>query len=302
MAGAGAPGVRVGPLSHRAEGCAQRCGALPHRRLGSFSCAPRRDARWQDAAGERRGVGPGGAVPGRSKNRCARQARCQRHGGRVHGDPRARGVRTRGPRRTGRPVRGRVAWRPSHATHRREPRVARRAAHGRVRAVQLQRLERRDRVRLRRQALWATARQAIPDRVRGARRPPGELREPVDLPLERAGLRRWRLRGGDDRLSRLARLRPGVHRLHQPRLGREAPHRPAEGTRGRDREVPVARRGARLCARCLLRGLHDELDRGPLAGSLPLHRQPRRPVRPAHHVLRHRGAVVSRVGAGRTAV
>src|SRR5256885_4828022 len=110
----------------------------------------------------------------------------------------------------------------------------------------------------------------IPDRVRGARRSAGELREPVDLPLECAGLRRRRLCGGDDRLSRLARLRPGVHRLHQPRLGRQAPRRSAEGTRGRAREVSVARRGARLRARRLLRRLHDELDRGPLAGSLPL--------------------------------
>ena len=102
-----------------------------------------------------------------------------------------------------------------------------------------------------------------------------------------------------DRFSRLDRLRPGIHRFHQPRLGRQAPRRSAQGARRGTRALSVARRRARVRARRLLRRLHDELDRGQLAGPLPLHREPRRCLRPADDVLRHRGAVVPGVGDGR---
>ncbi len=54
-----------------------------------------------------------------------------------------------------------------------------------------------------------------------------------------------RLRRRDDRLPRLDRLRPGVHRRDPRRLGRQAARGPAEGPRRRAREVPVARRRPR---------------------------------------------------------
>ncbi len=83
------------------------------------------------------------------------------------------------------------------------------------------------------------------------------------------------------------------------RLGRQTARRPAEGPGGRAGEVPLARRRARLRAGRLVRRLHDELDRGQLAGALPLHRQSRRHIRPAHDVLLDRGAVVPGVGVRR---
>ena len=57
------------------------------------------------------------------------------------------------------------------------------------------------------------------------------------------------LRLGVHRLPRLARLRPGVHRFDQRRLGRQAARRSAEGSCGRAGEVPVARRRASVRAR-----------------------------------------------------
>ncbi len=51
--------------------------------------------------------------------------------------------------------------------------------------------------------------------------------------------------------------------------------------------------GERACAaRRVVRRLHDELDRRQLARPLQVPRQPRRHLRPARDVLRHRGAVV----------
>ena len=62
---------------------------------------------------------------------------------------------------------------------------------------------------------------------------------------------------------------------------------------------PAARRQPRLRARRLLRRLHDELDRGPLARPVQMHRPARRRVRRPRHGLRDRGAVVRRMGARR---
>ena len=62
----------------------------------------------------------------------------------------------------------------------------------------------------------------VPGRVPDPRRPAGLVRQPLPLPLEPAGLRRRRLRRRDDRLPRLDRLRPGLHRRDPRRLGRQA--------------------------------------------------------------------------------
>jgi len=91
------------------------------------------------------------------------------------------------------------------------------------------------------------ARRAIPDRVRGARRPQVSFGSLWTYRWNAQDFRRRWLCGGDDRLSRLARLRPGVHRFHQPRLGRQTPHRPAEGTRGAIEKTPWLD-GERACA------------------------------------------------------
>ena len=66
------------------------------------------------------------------------------------------------------------------------------------------------------------ARSEVPGCVSDSRRPAGEHGEQLALALECAGVRRSRLRRGDDRLPRFDRLRPGVHRLDQRRLGRQA--------------------------------------------------------------------------------
>ncbi len=60
--------------------------------------------------------------------------------------------------------------------------------------------------------------------------------------------------------------------------------------------ISLAGRRSRVRARRILRRLHDELDRGPVAGSLQVPGQPRRHLRQSHHVLLHRGTMVSRVG------
>ena len=121
---------------------------------------------------------------------------------------------------------------------------------GRDRAVHLPGLERRDGVRLRRQAVrlhprGRGRRPQVAPRLPGPRRPAGQLRQRLPLPLEPAGLRRRRLRHRRRRLPRLHRLRPGVHRRHQPPLGRPSARGPREGPRRGAREVPLAGRHAR---------------------------------------------------------
>ena len=70
---------------------------------------------------------------------------------------------------------------------------------------------------------------ALPAGLPDPRRAAGFVRQRLPLPLEPADLRRRRLRGGDHRLPRLDRLRPGLHRLDHRRLGRQAARGPAEG-------------------------------------------------------------------------
>jgi dipeptidyl aminopeptidase/acylaminoacyl peptidase len=108
-----------------------------------------------------------------------------------------------------------------------------------------------------------------------------------------------RLRRPHDRLPRLDRLRPGLHRRDLRRLGRQAPRRPPGRPRRRPRPLPLPRRRPRMRPRGQLRRLHDQLDRRQLARQVPLPRQPRRRLRQPHDVLRHRGAMVPGVGAPR---
>ena len=70
-------------------------------------------------------------------------------------------------------------------------------------------------------------REEVPAARARARRAAGRLARRLDLPLERAGVRERGLRGVHAQPARLDRLGPGVHRRHQPRLGRQ-------GLRGRD--------------------------------------------------------------------
>ena len=112
--------------------------------------------------------------------------------------------------------------------------------------------------------------------------PQASFAQRVELSLESAGLGRSRLRRRVHRLPRLTRLRPGVHRFHQQGLGRQAARGSAEGSRGGAGEIPVARRRTTRARRRLLRRLHDQLDRGQLAGPVQVPRESRRHLRPAH--------------------
>ena len=74
---------------------------------------------------------------------------------------------------------------------------------------------------LRREAARISMRkQKYPVADADSRRSAGRLGAGLDLSLERAGVRRRRLRGGDAESARLDRLRPEVHRRDQRRLGR----------------------------------------------------------------------------------
>jgi Tol biopolymer transport system component len=121
----------------------------------------------------------------------------------------------------------------------------------------------------------------------------------IELSLESPGLRGRGLRRRVHRFPRLAGLWAGIHRFDQPRLGRQAPRGPPEGARRSVAEISLARRRPGLCARRILRRLHDELDCGQLARRLPLPREPCGTVRPPFDVLHDRGALVPGVGPRR---
>ena len=143
----------------------------------------------------------------------------------------------------------------------------------------------------------------VPGRVPDPRRPAGLVRQPLPLPLEPADLRRRRLRRRDDRLPRLDRLRPGASPTRSAATGaasRSTICRRGSTPRSRSTRGSTATRVCALGAS--LRRLHDQLDRRQLAGPLQVPRQPRRQPRRADGLLRHRGAVVPRVGARRHAV
>ena len=93
--------------------------------------------------------------------------------------------------------------------------------------------------------------------------PQGAWTDGWTLPLERAGLRERRLRGLHAQPARLDRLGPGVHRRHQPRLGRQGLRGPDEGDRLRAESLPYVEQGPHRGGRRVLRRLHDQLDRGP---------------------------------------
>ena len=78
--------------------------------------------------------------------------------------------------------------------------------------------------------------------------PQSSFANSVELPLESADLRGRGLRLGVHRLPRLDRLRPGVHRFDQPRLGRQAARRPAAGPQNSPRRT-MRGSTAHACAR-----------------------------------------------------
>ncbi|KAK0339164.1 hypothetical protein LTR94_035709, partial [Friedmanniomyces endolithicus] len=86
----------------------------------------------------------------------------------------------------------------------------------------------------------------VSGRVPDPRRAAGLVRQRLVLPLEPRDLCGRGLCGGDDRFPRLDRLRPRVHRRHQPALGRPPAGRPAEGLGGGAAEVRLPGRRQRL--------------------------------------------------------
>ena len=118
---------------------------------------------------------------------------------------------------------------------------------------------------------------ALPAAGPGPRRPVHELDRRLELPLERAGLRRARLAGGDPELPRLDGARPGLRRLHPRQPRREAGRRRA-GPARRDVRAARRRRQPRGAGRRILRRLpHRAGDRHEPA--LPRRDRARRRVR-----------------------
>ncbi len=92
----------------------------------------------------------------------------------------------------------------------------------RVQAVLLRRREPRRGLRLLHLSRRPRPVEEVPAGLPDPRRPAGQFRRPLALPLEPADLCGPRLCHGDDRFPRFDRLRPGFHRRHQRRLGRSA--------------------------------------------------------------------------------
>ena len=173
----------------------------------------------------------------------------------------------------------------------------------RARAVHLRGLERRDRPRLRGEAVGLRAGQEVSRRVHHPRRSAGLVRRPLPLPLEPADLRRRGLCRGVRSTS-----------TAPPATGRRSPTRsPATGAASRSRTCrrasphalaayPLPRRRARLRARRSYGGYmvnwiagnwHDRSSAwSPTTANFDKRRWP----------TTHRGAVVRRVGAPRHAV
>ena len=163
--------------------------------------------------GRRRHAGPGRSRDARRPRGDARRPHARRHAGDAHAPGRGRALRRRrqGPR--ARDPRQRRAARGLRAAARRE-----RELHGR-------RAEARAGVGG--AAAGLRSREEVPAAGADPRRAAGLLARRLELPLERAGLRERGLRRVHAQPARLDRLRPGVHRRHQRRLGRQ-------GLRGRD--------------------------------------------------------------------
>ncbi len=111
------------------------------------------------------------------------------------------------------------------------------------------------------------------------------VRQRLVLSLESVGVRRAGLCRGHRRFPRQHRLRPGLHRRDQPRLGRRAARGSAPRPRRRRPRGRAARHRQCLRARRLLWRLHGQLDRRQLAGRLQVPGQPFRRLRPARHGL-----------------
>ena len=151
-----------------------------------------------------------------------------------------------------------------------------------IRNSHVQGRRRRHGAGLRGQAGRVQVRQEISGRVHHPRRPAGRDGERLPLPLESRRPTRARLRRRDDRLPRLDRLRPGVHRRDLRRLGRRAAGGSEEGLGGGAAQVPFPRRRSRLRARRIVRRLHGQLDRRQLDRSVEMPRRARRRLRQPH--------------------
>ena len=129
------------------------------------------------------------------------------------------------------------------------------------------------------------------------RRPAGRVGGRLVVPLEPAGLGGLRLRRLRGESARLDRVRPGLSRRDQRRLGRPGLRRPDAPGR-RPRVAAVRRQDAHRRRGRLLRRLHGQLDRRAHA-ALRGARLARRHLRPRVGQPRDRGALVSATGSSR---
>ena len=209
----------------RPPGRVDRCSRRTRRRSTSppRTTASRRSSRCPWRAGRSRPSSPARHV--RRPRRVARRQDARRHAGDAH------------PPRGDRPLRrGREGARARDA--RRTTRSSRASACAPARASRYTGRRGQERPGLGGEAARLRPRAEVPAAGARPRRAAGRLARRLDLPLERAGLRERGLRGLHAQPARLDRLGPGVHRRHQPRLGRP-------GLRGRD-EGDRLRRGAAL--------------------------------------------------------
>jgi Tol biopolymer transport system component len=99
------------------------------------------------------------------------------------------------------------------------------------------------------QAAGLRSSQEIPSKIPDPRRPARRVGRCLELPLERRTPRRQRLRRHHDQPKRLNRLRPGLRRWRQRRLGRQTLHRPDDRPRLRREDLPLHRQEPRMRAR-----------------------------------------------------
>ena len=207
-----APRLRGRPLRDHGDGRGQRRKPRDRAGLGPFAKQPQAGGGRQDAVRGRAEHGRVPPVPRRPGQRRSHRAGGRRYGLGLRHRRRHHRADPQHDRQRRHPVRRAGRWRAAAPDHADRGRAPARSGVRRLRAVLVQGRGRRHRAWIRGQAFGLRAGSQVPRCVPDPRWSAGQLRERLELPLEPADLRRPGAGGGDDRLPRLDRLRPGLHR------------------------------------------------------------------------------------------